>query len=210
MGRDTPEDTAAVRSGDGASLELYLRSLAPGGALDYQERILERLDALVEKGSVDGYAVHLWGDRVCPRSVSAATGPGRFVLDRLAAFERWGEHNDVEVTFEREMVCSAITGAERETVRLPATALAEFRDGDLVFVAPCVDDGVPYAAVDRLDDFAADRATPRWEPEPVARPPAVATETSGTPAVPGETGPDDSDWESIVDGRATLPGDGIP
>jgi hypothetical protein len=177
--------TPVERSGTGIALELYVRSLAPGGAIDYQEEVLRRADHLEAEGTVDEVAVTVWGSRVCPDSRAARTATGRFVFDRLAAFGRWADRNGVDLDLDREPVRSSVTGETRETVVLPVVALAEFRPGGLTFVAPCVDDGVPYAVVDHMDGLEEGRP-PRWE----AVPPDAPGEP-GSPEAPadGEAGP---------------------
>jgi len=140
------------------TVELYVRSLAPGPAGSRQEATIERLERLVDRRAVEEYAVHVWGARVALSTTAARTDAGRFVLDRLAAFRRWaaGADASLEPFFETRETHSSITGEVYATVELPVLALAEYRDGRLTGVSPHAgDDGVETVR-DRLDALAGD------------------------------------------------------
>lgn len=153
------------------TVELYVRSLAPGPASEKRERAIERLERLEARGVVDEYTVHIWGERFDPTSAAARTEPGRFVRRRVAAFASWADRNGVSTGsfFEPEPVRSSITGEEYTAVTLPSVALAEFVDGEVAFVAPCSDDGTTCSVEDRLDALELERRAAPAETAPEGR-----------------------------------------
>jgi len=128
--------------GEPVELEVYLRSLAPCGAIEYQERILRRASDLAASRAVAGVAVYVWSDGVAPGSAAAETPAGRAVLDRVAAVHEWAERTEASVApfFETQAVHSA---------------LAEFRGGRLAFVSPCLVDGERRTVLDHLATLGA-------------------------------------------------------
>ena len=132
--------------------ELFLRSLAPTDARDQQERVVERLRTLEAEGRVGTLDVRLCGECVCPESVTAETEPGRRLLDRHEAFRRWADDRDRElVGFERRDTESLLTGTRVTGIVFPRIVLAEYRDGDLTYVAPSRTEQERTSVTDRLD-----------------------------------------------------------
>ncbi|WP_254535292.1 HTH domain-containing protein [Halomarina litorea] len=134
----------------GRTVELYVRSLAPREAHQRQERVIESLGDLEERGVIDGFDVLVWGRALCPGSAGAHTGAGRTVSDRLDRIERWveGTARSIAQVCRSERLESAITGECHEVVRLPSLALAEFDGDELIHFAPCrADRRVDYADV---------------------------------------------------------------
>ena len=144
----TGDETAAP-----LTVELYVRSLCADAAKAPQEAALERLSRLERDGVIDEYTVHVWGRRISPDAAAAETDVGRFVLDRIEAFEDWA--NDVGASvrsfFDTEAVDSSITGASYEAITVPTLTLAEYHGDELRWVAPCAVDGTVYTVPDRLD-----------------------------------------------------------
>jgi hypothetical protein len=144
---------------DPPRVELFLRSLAPARGREQQERIVERLHALDDEGLLRGFEVVLCGDCVCPRAATASTEPGRRLLDRYEAFDAWAERTGRELTgFEVRDTRSILTGTTTTGVVFPRVVLAEYRDGELAFVAPSRDAEVT-SVPDRLSTYES-RATP--------------------------------------------------
>ena len=138
-------------------VELYVRSLAPGGAHRQQDTVVRRLDDLLGERAIDDYDVRVWGDRICHASASARTVDGRHVQDRLARIERWAEDEGRSLDgVYREVECeSAITDESWTEVRFPEIALAEFVDDELVHLAPSHDEDDELVKVtDRLSELA--------------------------------------------------------
>lgn len=144
------------------TVELFVRSLAADEAQPELERTVQRLEKLVEDDHIDGYEVHVWGDRVSRSPVVARTDAGAFIRNRVIEFREWAADEGVTLPggFESESTHSAITGETHEYITLPTAALAERRDGELEAVAPHADDGDVTTVLDHLaslhDDIAAD------------------------------------------------------
>ena len=139
-------------------VELYVRSLAPGGTHRQQDTVVRRLDDLLAERAIEDYDVRVWGDCICHASASARTVDGRHVQDRLARIERWAadEGRSLDGVY-REVQCdSAITEESWTEVRFPEIALAEFVDGELVHLAPSHDEDADelVRVTDRLADLA--------------------------------------------------------
>lgn len=118
-------------------VEVFLRSLAPQTGRESQERVVGRLQELEAAGRIRGFEAVVCGECVCPRSATAQTGPGKRLLDHYEAFERWAEETGRElVGFAERDTKSLLTGSDITGIVFPRMVLAEYRDGELAFVAP--------------------------------------------------------------------------
>jgi hypothetical protein len=140
-------------TGQSVSLELYVRSLAPRAGHAQQEALIRRLEELDATDRIDEYSVTVWGRRVSLSSAAAETDAGQFVLDRVEAFRDWARRSSrsVDSFFETHRVESSLTDEEYVALVLPAVVLAEYRDGELAYVAPCSDGGTATTPADQLD-----------------------------------------------------------
>ncbi|MWG35772.1 HTH domain-containing protein [Halomarina oriensis] len=152
----------ATNSGE-RRVELYVRSLAPGGTHRQQDTVVRRLDDLLDAGVIGAYDVRVWGDRIRHASATARTADGRHVQDRLARIERWAERDGYSLDgIYREVECEcAITDESWTEVRFPEIALAEFVDDELVSLAPSRDPdaGELVGVLDRLAELDGTTAT---------------------------------------------------
>lgn len=138
----------------GPRVEVYLRSLAPTTARDEQERVLARLERLEARGDVAGYSVELCGECVCRSSVAARSTVGRRLLERYEQFAAWAAERDRElVGFDRLDTTSLLTGTEVTGVVFPRLTVAEFRDGELDFVAPSTNGTATTTVLERLERY---------------------------------------------------------
>lgn len=139
---------------DDPRLELYVRSLAPTDAREPQERVVERLQTLDERDRIAGFEVALCGECVCPSSVTAGTDAGKRLLDRYDAFETWAdEHDRGLVGFEHKDTQSLLTDTTVTGIVFPRMTLAEYRDGQLTYVAPSSNGAEQTSVLDRLDSY---------------------------------------------------------
>jgi len=135
-------------------LELFVQSLAPETARPQQEAAIERLRDLAESDEVADTELYVTGDCVCPSTVAAETKPGRFLLDRYAAFEEWADENGVElVGFRNRCVDSSMTGETVTGIQFPRLTLAVFADNRLRFVAPALRNGTETTVADAQDEI---------------------------------------------------------
>ena len=170
MSGDTPRETVTV--------DLHVRSLAPRGGRAQQNAVIEQLDALESAGRIEEFSVHVWGRQVSLSTAAANTDAGQFVLDRVDQFREWAAETDrsIDSFFETRRVKSEVMDEEYAALVLPALTLAEYRDGDLAYVAPCSDDGTVCTVEDRIDALAASGVTDVLEPEEATAPGIVAEE----------------------------------
>lgn len=142
----TTSDTGEI------TLELAVRTLSPRGCQRRQNEVVRRLNALAERGVVDDVSVSVWGDRVATTTADAETDHGREVLDAVASFREWADDHGLSVDpfFETRESHSEFTGESYAALELPAMVLAEYRDGELSWVSPCVDGEEAYTVGDRL------------------------------------------------------------
>lgn len=133
-------------------LELYVRSLAPGGSHEYLDTVVARAVDLEDRGVIDGFTVDVWGSRVALEGPLATTDAANAVLERVERFRAWADRSgtSLESFFETREVASAFTEESYPTVTLPSVVLAEYEDDDLRFVAPCRDGGTVHSVDDRL------------------------------------------------------------
>ena len=135
-------------------IELYVRSLAPAEGRKRQEAVVERLRALDADGHIAGVEVVLCADCVWPSLGTAETDVGRRLLRRYDAFREWAEARGRElVGFRRRDADSLLTGTAVTGIVFPRLALAEYRDGDLAFVAPSANGTEQTTVSDRLDVY---------------------------------------------------------
>lgn len=135
-------------------VELYVRSLAPTDVRNQQERVVGTLQTLDAENRIKGMEVRLCGDCVCPSLHTAETDIGDRLLRRYDAFKHWAMANDRElIGFETRDNKSLLTGTTVTGIVFPRLTLAEFRDGDLTFVAPSKNGTEQTNVVDRLETY---------------------------------------------------------
>jgi len=171
----------------GVHLELFVRSLSPGGARSSLEGILDRITCLAEQRVIDGYAVRVCGKGIPATPAATRTAFGSYLLNRVAVFHEWAEHNDLSIDslFEQRRVRSSLTGEDRRELVVPLFVLAEYEDGGLRFVAPCEIDDRVRTVPERLDDLTSGQPTTvdplpsaRAIPPDAASPPDATTDTA--------------------------------
>jgi len=145
-------EPTSTRPAESLTLELYVRSLSPGGFLEQQHGVVERLERLEADDVIDDYSVDVWG-RGLADPEAARTGVGQWIHDRIGEFREWaeGEGMCLDSFFPVEAVRSDITGEEYTRVRFPTVTLAEYDGDDLRFVSPCSDGETVHTVTDRLD-----------------------------------------------------------
>jgi len=167
---------------EGVHAELYVRSLAPRGVRERQAAVLERLETLVDHGTIADYTVHVCGRELPASPAEAVTEFGTFLLNRIAVFTEWADRNGwtLDSLFETERIESRITGQKHERVEMPVMLLAEYEGRDLRFVSPCSNEATNWSVVDRLDELAAEDAQPE-RAEPLRRARADPPDRSAVP-----------------------------
>lgn len=151
-------------------VECWVRSLArvPDGP---QGDVVRRLEWLATDGRLDTLEVETWPAAVPTDRERLLGSHERTVHERLETFEAWADRRGRALgpAFEERQVGHPYLDAPIERVRtLPAVALAEYRDGDLVRVTPSVEGEV----LDTVEDHVADLLVP-VEPEVEAEPPSA-------------------------------------
>lgn len=143
------------------TLDLHVRSLAPRAGHAQQESVIERLDELEAGGYIDEFTVNVWGRQISLSTAAARTDAGQFVLDRVDEFRAWAAETDrsVDSFFETRRVESEITDQEYAALVLPVLTLAEYRDDELAYVAPCTDGETVVTVEDRIDVLETTRVT---------------------------------------------------
>jgi hypothetical protein len=159
-----PPTARPATGSDGAvparTVELFVRALSPAGDGGCAEAAVERLERL-DGGPLTGYTVHVWGEAVGLDAPLAGTDHARFVLDRVGEFRDWTARTGADlIGFETRETDCRLTDRCYRLLSLPTVALAEYRDGDLVGVAPRRTDDGQVTVADHLDDLAADRSEP--------------------------------------------------
>lgn len=137
-------------------VELYVRSLSPTGVSQQQDHVIGQLQALENDGRIADLSIYVWGDRLAP-DTAHLTEHGEFLLDRLTAFERWERESDASLDAFgwRDSSTTVATDRTIDVISLPLLGLAEFVDGELRHVAPCVRDGSVRRVRDRVAALSA-------------------------------------------------------
>jgi len=135
-------------------IEVFLRSLAPTESRERQERLVSRLRELDDDGRIEGVEYTLCGECVCPSLETAETDIAKLLLDRYQSFEEWAAENGRElVGFREKDTESLLTGTSVTGIVFPRVALAEYRNGEVTFVAPSTNGTDQTAVEDRLDAY---------------------------------------------------------
>ncbi|MFD1585748.1 HTH domain-containing protein [Halorientalis brevis] len=168
----------ADTSQEAVTVDLHVRSLAPRAGHAQQNVAIERLDDLESADRIEAFNVHVWGHQISLSTAAANTDAGQFVLDRVEQFRSWAAETgrSVDSFFETRRVESEIMDEEYAALVLPSLTLAEYRDGDLAFVAPCSDDGSVCTVEDRIDVLAASGVTDVLQSDDPELPSAVVEE----------------------------------
>lgn len=138
---------------EGTRLELYVRSLSPGGARPQQAAVIDRLERLETEHATVDVTVTVWGKEIGTTTPAARTDAGQFILERVSEFREWARERgrSIDSFFETREVHSSITGEEYTALVLPVMTLAEYHDGSLRFVAPSANGETVYTVSDRVD-----------------------------------------------------------
>ena len=136
----------------GTAVDLCVRSLSAA----VQPLLDETLARLREAEEVARVNVVVVGRSFDPTGAAAATDTGRALADRIESFRAWGRENgaSLEPFFEAYTV-GQLTGETCTRVDLPTVTLAEYRDDELAFVAPCRLGGTRHTVLDRATRLAA-------------------------------------------------------
>lgn len=146
FGADSPIGAVADADPDASiRVDCYVRSRIPPAITGTVDGVVERLDALDDRGLIDDYRVERWPPACSPVGESADEHAA--TRDELvAAFERWAARNghSLEPAFRRRELPSSPfdveTAESGERVRVPVVALAVY-DEDAA-----TDDAVDAAA----------------------------------------------------------------
>lgn len=142
--------------GEDTTVELFVRSLSPSGCGGRPGAVVDRLDELVEAGTVDDYSVCVWGNEVGLSTPVAGTDRGEAIVERVARLSRWAEERNATLPgFETREATWEVTGETYTALVLPVLAVAVYRGDDLRAVAPCrTADGAVHTVPDRLGTLA--------------------------------------------------------
>lgn len=130
-----------------------MRTLRAGDGEEHDE-LRRRLAMLDRRGVVESVEVRTWPHEV------VVDGPqsrrDRAVVTRLRAFERWATREGAALPAFEERTTAGVgrMGPPCTVRRLPQTALAVYRDGRLVWVAPCVYGGEEWTPREWVEDAA--------------------------------------------------------
>jgi hypothetical protein len=135
-------------------IDLYVESLCPTGNHQRQKAVIERLNAMEDRGRIAGFSVDVWGNRI---PCDERTSVGESILERIEAIKAWSDSAGTSLSpfFGTSEADSMLTEETRTTVDLPVLCLVEYHDDDIAFVAPCSEDGKVCTIADRLDALDA-------------------------------------------------------
>lgn len=141
--RETLEDLIGSPDGEPIEAELFVRSLAPFGTHETQDRLVDHLDSLREADILDSFSVRVWGDAVRTEGLAPTAGDAATVVDRIVEFFSRAAEADWSVSryFRVRTDSSLVDDRSQERIVPPERCLSLRRGGDLQAVFPCdVDD----------------------------------------------------------------------
>lgn len=154
------------------SVELYVRSLAPNGAIRSQNRRIQRLERLREQGYIRDVDIHVVGRGVVHESCCLETSTGRLLGDRLSTITDWAGINDAEIPGVETTTVSAspLQPTSYTITTVPRNLCLEFQSGRLQCVSPATVDETHFsvdAHFDAIEGSAIETATIRHDSTPV-------------------------------------------
>lgn len=137
---------------------MYVQALDPSSNHQIRD-LLDRLTELEAAGRIASWDVYVVGKTVCP-DTAFETEAGRHLCARFLQFRDWATRTEKQLDpfFHPRTVKSEITGDEHEVITVPTVTLAEFADGSLQFVTPCVDGDTHCTPLERLNALSTDNA----------------------------------------------------
>lgn len=166
MNTDDSFDTAALDSlvpSRDADLRatVFVHSLAPVPSKESQDRLVDRLDTLRERGVLGDVDLVVWGNSICTGSPLTRVGAGERILDAIGEFYDLAADSDIAIApFFR--VSNVTTEYSEESFRRivpPCRAVALYDGDELTAVFPCTVDGTAYTPRDLLAYLASGRTT---------------------------------------------------
>ncbi|ELZ91685.1 hypothetical protein C440_15264 [Haloferax mucosum ATCC BAA-1512] len=118
---------------DPVRVELWI----PNGKHDEFEPVIQRLDEVAERGTVETYDVETW-NRFIDLSGELTPRESR-IRERLSSYARWAATHGEELSGLGDPVVRGVgrMGPERVTRRTPRAVMAEYEDGILTHVTAC-------------------------------------------------------------------------
>lgn len=139
----------STERGAGTRLELWIQP-TPSVRQEY-EPVVRELGKLARRGTIEAFDVETWD-----RYLGLEEPDDPRALDALSSFAHWAwQHGGDLPNTERLRVGYGRMGPARTVQRTPRAILAEYRDGVLVHVTPCVDE---VCLVERLRDMHEETA----------------------------------------------------
>jgi hypothetical protein len=136
---------------------LYIRSVAPCGINDVQQRAIERLERLVADGTLERIEYEVWGHSV-PTDHSDLR-----VKRQYDEFAEWADEHGYRLSpaFHVRETKTIISDATQTVISFPLLCLGLYSDRGVEAVFPCSDDDRTYTLEDGLRALEEDRVDDR-------------------------------------------------
>ncbi|MFC6976845.1 HTH domain-containing protein [Halomicroarcula sp. GCM10025709] len=152
--RYRPEPAVEPTTHNGADRPRHGVSSVAGADQLYssQERLVERLQSLVDAGYIDELTVTVWGEQVCTEGALSTVTDCSQIIQAIGDFFALAADSSVEVApfFRVKEISSSLSGEEFNCISTPARCVAFYTAESLLGVYPCKVDGVVYTPEDAL------------------------------------------------------------
>lgn len=140
---------------------VFVHSLAPVSSKESQDRLVDQLGALAERGVLSDVDLLVWGKSICTGSPLAGVGSGERILDSIGEFYDLAANSDLCIApfFRISDVTSECSEASFRRIVPPCRAVAVYDDETLAAVFPCLVDGTTYTPEDLLAYLGRRRTT---------------------------------------------------
>lgn len=147
-------------------IDVCLRAAGPE-AWNHQQRIIDSLEDMKERGLIDRYRVQTWGKVAAVVGALSETKFHSAAVGIVREFEEWADAHDEEVDlpFHHDEVVCEFTEERHSVVRLPVICLGVYEGDELVGVYPRSEAEDFYSVRDALAG-AADAGTGEESPDP--------------------------------------------
>lgn len=183
-------DRPTISADETIRVEMLVRSMAPApGTHDAQVDLVETARRLEAAGTISDATLSIWGERLCRCQSCRETTVGREYLERIRAFEAWGERVQagIDLPFRDRRLECRFTGTETPVIVPPRVTIAVYGDATVRGVFPCEVDGTPVSAAAGLERLGgARRGTAEGDGGPIDHPEENPAKESDDEASDGE------------------------
>lgn len=129
---------------------VFVHSLAPVETKTCNDRLVDDLTSLAERGALSDLDLLVWGNSICTESPLTEVGTGQRIVDAITEFYDLAATGDCSIApfFNVTEVATKYNDDSFRRIVPPSRAVAIYEHGELAAVFPCLLDGTAYTPED--------------------------------------------------------------